>query len=204
MSSADTALEPTSLTDKEFRAELLAVVPSLRAFARGLCGPVDLADDLAQEALTKAWSARKSFKAGTHFKAWMFMILRNHYFSTYRKQKRMVAWDPEATANLMTTGPAQTGAVEFAELYQALSHLTDEQREAVILVGAGGFSYEEAAQIGGCAVGTIKSRVGRARATLRDLISGETPMDPTERPTSSMANQDLNSELERLEQLKAS
>jgi RNA polymerase sigma-70 factor (ECF subfamily) len=190
-----------ALPEQEFKENLLAIIPVLRAFARGLCGRPDLADDLAQEALTKAWAARASFNAGTNFKAWMFMILRNHYFSTYRKQKRMVSWDPEITDALMTTGEAQTGAVEFAELYQALRTLPDEQREAVILIGAGGFSYEEAAQIGGCAVGTIKSRVGRARAALRGLISGETPMNPSDRPKSGVAQEDLSSEIVPLQKL---
>jgi RNA polymerase sigma-70 factor (ECF subfamily) len=156
---------------------MLRAVPSLRAFAISLCGNVDRADDLVQETLLRAWANLSSFEPGTNMSAWLFTILRNLFRSEYRKRRREVP-DSEGTyAETLKTQPEQTSRVEFEEFRTALAKLPPDQREALVLVGASGFSYEEAANICGCAVGTIKSRVNRARTRLAELMSIESADD---------------------------
>ncbi len=153
------------------KTAVLAELPSLRAFAVSLTGSPDRADDLVQETVMKAWAAHASFTEGTSLRAWLFTIMRNTYFSQYRKARREVQdSDGEAAARLVST-PAQHGHLDLADFRTALDELVPDQREALILVGASGFSYEEAAEICGCAVGTIKSRVNRARQRLMQLMS---------------------------------
>lgn len=159
------------LSDSAFKAELAALIPHLRAFARSLCGNPTLADDLAQEAMLKAWKSRASFKAGTSMKAWAFTILRNLFYSEKRRSWRRQPLDPEvAEATLSTNGDQSADELELLALRNGLKLLPEDQREALILVGAGGFGYEEAAEICGCAVGTIKSRVSRARKSLSEIM----------------------------------
>jgi RNA polymerase sigma-70 factor (ECF subfamily) len=156
---------------------MLRAVPSLRAFAISLCGNVDRADDLVQETLLRAWANLNSFEPGTNMSAWLFTILRNLFRSEYRKRRREVP-DGEGTyAETLKTQPEQASRVEFEEFRAALAKLPPDQREALVLVGASGFSYEEAASICGCAVGTIKSRVNRARTRLAELMSIESVDD---------------------------
>ena len=151
---------------KTFERELIALIPHLRAFARSLCGDATAADDLAQEAVAKAWASRKSFQLGTNMKAWTFMILRNQFYSEKRRSWRQSQLDQEAAERTLVAVDDPEAPVALDELRQALKTLPEEQREALILVGAGGFAYEEAAEICGCAVGTVKSRVSRARRAL--------------------------------------
>jgi len=157
--------------DPEMRRAMLAAVPSLRAFAISLCGNVDRADDLVQEALLRALTNIESFEPGTNMPAWLFTILRNQFRSEYRKRRREVEDANGKYAENLKSLPEQPGQIEFAEFRRALGHLPQDQREALILIGASGFSYEEAAKICGCAVGTIKSRVNRARTRLGDMLS---------------------------------
>jgi RNA polymerase sigma-70 factor, ECF subfamily len=155
----------------QIKADLIAVIPNLRAFAVSLSGNPDRADDLVQETLVKAWSNIGSFVEGTNLPAWLFTILRNIYYSEYRKRRREVA-DPEgAIAAKLATAPAQNGHMDLLDFHGALQQLPNDQREALILIGASGLSYEEAAGICGCAVGTMKSRVNRARNRLAELLS---------------------------------
>ncbi len=164
---------PTSAdADRIFRDQLVALIPSLRSFARGLCGGRDMADDLAQDAMTRAWAARASFTPGTNFRAWMFMILRNQFYTTIRKNSRMVSWDPEVAERLLVEPPAQQDAIHVSDVAKALQKLPVEQREVLLLIGANGLSYEEAAEVIGCAMGTIKSRLARGRKALAVLIDG--------------------------------
>jgi RNA polymerase sigma-70 factor (ECF subfamily) len=153
------------------KADLIAIIPNLRAFAVSLCGNPDRADDLVQETLVKAWSNLGSFVEGTNLPAWLFTILRNIYYSEYRKRRREVADSDGAIAAKLATAPAQIGHMDLLDFRAALQHLPNDQREALILIGASGLSYEEAAQICGCAVGTMKSRVNRARNRLSELLS---------------------------------
>jgi RNA polymerase sigma-70 factor, ECF subfamily len=160
-----------SAARQDVRDAMLTAVPSLRAFAISLSGNVDRADDLVQETLLRAWANLSSFEPGTNMSAWLFTILRNLFRSEYRKRRREVE-DTEGTyADSLTSLPEQTSHLEIEEFRQALKLLPHEQRESLILVGASGFSYEEAAQICGCAVGTIKSRVNRARSRLAEILS---------------------------------
>lgn len=158
--------------DKIFRDQLVEIIPALRAFARGLCGNRDMADDMAQDAMARAWAARTSYTPGTNFRAWIFMILRNHFYTTLRKNSRMVSWDPEVAERVLVAGPTQHDRINVSDVSKALQKLPAEQREVLMLIGANGVSYEEAAEIMGCAIGTIKSRLARGRAALSALIDG--------------------------------
>ncbi len=156
--------------DEAFRTELVALIPHLRAFARTLCGDPTAADDLAQDAMLKAWDARQSFEMGTNMKAWTFMILRNQFYSEKRRSWRQSQLDQEAAERTLVAVDNPEAPVALDELRQGLAMLPPEQREALILVGAGGFAYEEAAAICNCAVGTVKSRVSRARRALQAVL----------------------------------
>jgi len=153
-----------------FRDDLVKTIPSLRAFAISLAQNSDRADDLVQETLVKAWDKQASFQLGTNLKAWLFTILRNEFYSQMRKRGREV----QDSDGLLTAGvavhPGQQGSLDLKDFRKALETLPEDQREAIILIGASGFSYEEAAEICGCAVGTIKSRVSRARTRLQDIL----------------------------------
>jgi len=153
-----------------FKADLVKLIPHLRAFARTLCGDAAQADDLAQDAMLKAWDARGSYQMGTNMKAWTFMILRNQFYSEKRRSWRQSQLDQEAAERTLVAIDDPSAPIALDELRLALGDLPDEQREALILVGAGGFAYEEAAEICGCAVGTVKSRVSRARRALHGIL----------------------------------
>ncbi len=171
MGEASGREEPTPLPDNEFKDQLAQVIPHLRAFGRSLSGSRDLADDLVQETLLKAWAARKRFQAGTNMRAWTFIILRNLFLSQMRRARFKGEWDELTASKLLAAPASQDRHVELGDMQRALMHLPQPQREALILVGAGGFAYEEAAEICGCAVGTIKSRVARGRVALEALLA---------------------------------
>lgn len=156
--------------DNAFKRELVTLIPHLRAFARTLTGDPTAADDLAQDAMMKAWDARASFQLGTNMKAWTFMILRNQFYSEKRRSWRQSQLDQEAAERTLVAVDNPEAPVALDELRMSLGMLPAEQREALILVGAGGFAYEEAAAICGCAVGTVKSRVSRARRALQGIL----------------------------------
>ena len=156
--------------DREFKALLVTLIPQLRAFARTLTGDATAADDLAQEAMMKAWDARASFEMGTNMKAWTFMILRNQFYSEKRRSWRQTSLDQEAAERTLVATDDPAAPVALDEVRLALAMLPSEQREALVLVGAGGFAYEEAAEICDCAVGTVKSRVSRARRALQAIL----------------------------------
>jgi RNA polymerase sigma-70 factor (ECF subfamily) len=159
--------------DPALRDSMLATVPRLRAFAVSLSGNVDRADDLVQETLVRALNSIDSFRPGTNLAAWLFTILRNHFRSEYRKRRREVEDADGRHTDSLRSQPEQMGHIELAEFKAALAQLPPDQREALVLVGASGFSYEEAADICGCAVGTIKSRLNRARTRLAELMQVE-------------------------------
>ena len=155
----------------KLKSDLLGAIPNLRAFAVSLCGNPDRADDLVQETLVKAWSHLGSFAEGTNMPAWLFTILRNIYYSEYRKRRREVSDSEGTIAGRLATAPAQNGHMDFLDFREALQKLPADQREALVLIGASGMSYEEAASICNCAIGTMKSRVNRARNRLIELLS---------------------------------
>ena len=150
--------------------EMLKSLRSLRAFAVSLCGRTDVADDLVQETIVKAWSNLDKFEEGTNLQAWLFTILRNHYYSEIRKRRREIEDVEGRYSATLATHPEQYGHLDMADFKVAMQKLPDDQREALILVGASGFSYEDAAKICGVAIGTIKSRVNRARNRLAELL----------------------------------
>ena len=159
------------------REGIVAAIPSLRAFAVSLTGNLDRADDLVQETLVRALAHIDSFEPGTNLPAWLFTILRNYFRSEHRRRHREVEDCDGNLAATLKTPPEQDGHLEFEELLEALARLPDDQREAIVLVGAVGISYEEAAQICGCAIGTVKSRAHRARQKLAELLALESGGD---------------------------
>lgn len=157
-------------TPKDPKEELIEHLPAMRAFAMGLTRNSATADDLVQDAVVKAWANFDKFQPGTVLRAWLFTILRNTYYSQYRKRRREVE-DPDGKmASKLSEKPAHDGHLAMTDFRAAFAQLTDDQREVLILVGAEGFSYEDAAEMCGCAVGTIKSRTNRARRRLAELM----------------------------------
>ncbi len=191
---------PASSADSEveFRKDLLDLIPFLRAFSRSLCGDRELADDLAQEALAKAWQSRDTFRPGSNLKAWLFTILRNQFYSDRRRAWRQAPWDETAAERVPVARGEQTWAVQLSDTARALRGLPAEQREALILVGAGGFSYEDAARIANCAVGTVKSRVARARKALFAALEGHAPLSNEPRLGGGDATNEIMAQLDRL------
>lgn len=153
-----------------FRNLLAQAVPVLRAFAISLSSRFDLADDLVQETLLKAWRHQERFEPGTNLRAWLFMILRNEYYSMRRKRRREVEDGNDVYAGQLAATGAQESTIAMREFRIALAQLPDEQREAILLIGALGVSYGEAATTCGVPVGTMKSRVSRARARLKMML----------------------------------
>ncbi|HQT66683.1 MAG TPA: sigma-70 family RNA polymerase sigma factor [Acetobacteraceae bacterium] len=151
---------------------MMRAIPKLRAFAMSLCGRSARADDLVQETLLKAWTNISTFERGSNMIAWLFTILRNEYYSEFRRQAREVADVDGVLAAQMAVQPTQESHMQFQDFSAAFACLADDHREALILVGASGLSYEEAAAICGCALGTMKSRVNRARLRLAALLTG--------------------------------
>ena len=160
-----------------WRDDIVGLIPALRAFAWSLCHNGADADDLVQDTLIKALSHRDRFEPGTNLRAWMFTILRNTYYSQILRRRREVRDEAGEYAGALSTPATQDWSVAMRAFRAALRKLPDQHREALILVGAAGLSYEEAAEICGCALGTIKSRVNRARAHLLKLMDAGQPGD---------------------------
>lgn len=152
------------------RDGLVDHLPAMRAFAISLTRNPSLADDIVQDALVKAWSNIESFEPGTNMRAWLFTILRNTFYSARRKANREVADIDGIHTEALAEKPAHDGRLQMTDFRRAFAQLNDEQREALLLVGASGFSYEEAAKMCDVAIGTMKSRTGRARLRLTELL----------------------------------
>ena len=154
------------------KKQFLEAIPALRAFARSLCGNAVRADDLVQETLAKALSKIDRFEEGSNAQAWLITILRNQYYSEGRKRRREVEDGEGHFAATLVAPDRADDSLEVRDLLSALQLISDEKREALLLVSASGYSYEEAAEIIGTRPGTVKSRVSRARAELEELMSG--------------------------------
>ena len=165
---------PGMAIEPAVRDGIIAAIPSLRAFAISLTNSADRADDLVQGTLMRAWANIDSFEPGTNLDAWLFTILRNLFHSEYRKRKYEVEDVDGSHASRLKTYPDQQAHLDFADFRAALAKLRVDHREALLLVGASGLTYEEAAEICDVPVGTIKSRVYRARARLAELLSLDT------------------------------
>ena len=161
-----------------FKDELIAEITNLRAFAISLSGSASLADDLVQETLLRAWSKSDKFQPGTSLRAWLFTILRNIYYSNYRKRAREVQDSDGAYARRLVVMGDQESHLDLEDFRKALNKLPAEQREVLTLVGASGLSYEEAAQICDVEIGTIKSRLSRARSKLVELLALDEAVHP--------------------------
>ena len=167
---------PPASSGFDFKRDLIVLIPFLRAFAHSLCHHHSKAEDLTQEALVKAWRAREDFLPGTNLKAWLFTILRNELYSRARREWRQTPWDEAAAQYIPAPANEQQWNLELCDTADALRRLPTEQREAVILIGAAGFSYHEVAEICGVPEGTIKSRVARGRQALLDMLAGDTAL----------------------------
>ncbi|MFV0293019.1 MAG: RNA polymerase sigma factor [Paracoccus sp. (in: a-proteobacteria)] len=184
MSDPETPAEKLA-TDLSPRDELVDHLPALRAFALSLTRDGASADDLVQDTIVKAWTNIDKFQAGTNLRAWLFTILRNTFYSARRKTRREVSDADGVYAARLSTRPEHDGRLALNDFRAAFEQLPDEQREALILVGASGFSYEEAASMTGVAVGTVKSRANRGRRRLAELLQLEEgeELDMTDRTT---------------------
>ncbi len=181
--------------DEVFKTELLGAIPYMRAFAHSLCRDRAAADDLAQDALARAWENRRSYQPGTNLKAWVAMITRNQFYSDKRRSWRQQPLDQEVAERTLVAVSNPQATLELDEVRRAMARLPEDQREALVLIGAGGLSYDEVAEICGVAVGTIKSRVSRARTRLAEiLIDGDFGVDEI-RPINAMGS--ILAELER-------
>jgi RNA polymerase sigma factor (sigma-70 family) len=194
MSSTRNSLEDSPLSssgsDTQFQRDLISLIPFLNKYSRKLCRNRDIAEDMMQETLAKAWRARDRFQLGTNLKAWIFTILRNEFHSYLRHARHEAQWDDELGENIPAPNGKQERTMDLSDTARALGELREDQRDALILVGAGGFTCEEAARLRGTAMGTIKSRVGRAREHLLKYVDGQTPLPrrPAARATEAMEN----------------
>jgi RNA polymerase sigma-70 factor (ECF subfamily) len=183
----------------EFEAALVEHMPLVRIHARSLSRHREQAEDLAQEVLAKAWSARRSFTPGTNLKAWLYVILRNELYSTHRRGWRQAPWGPALADSIAAPSDAQQWAAELSDTACAMRGLPGLQREALILVGVGGFSHDEAAAITKIPVGTVKSRVGRARTALKRILNDKKPLPVKSRPAQGKAIDEILTQLRAIE-----
>ena len=182
----------------EFEAGLIELMPGVRSVALSLSGHRELAEDLAQEALAKAWAARRSFTPGSNLKAWVFAILRNELYSRQRRDWRQVPWNDVLGVTIAAPPGEQHWALELSDTACAMRGLSDPQREALILVGVGGFSQDDAASLSKIPVGTVKSRVGRARKALKEILDSGTSLPIKSRPSSGDAMNEILAQLSHL------
>jgi len=173
-----------------FERDLVAMMPSLRGFSRGLCGRHGIAEDMVQETMVKAWRARDRFVAGTNLKAWLFTILRNEFYSHLRRAWREMPWDERLGELIPTPADEQTFAMELSDCARALNALPRRQREAVLLTGAGGLTYRASADLLETPIGNVKSRTARGRSKLTKMLEGEMslPQRSSTRAPSGMEN----------------
>lgn len=176
------------------RDELVTHLGPMRAFAMSLTRNAALADDMVQDALVKAWTKIDTYQDGTNMRAWLFTILRNTYYSHHRKARREVADIDGEMSDQLASKPDHDGRLQLRDFEAAFTLLSDDQREALTLVGAAGFSYEEAAETCGVAVGTIKSRVNRGRIRLAELmnIDDDDAIEMTDRVTAGIVASQQN------------
>ena len=180
----------------EFHKQLVALVPKLRIQALALTRNRAAAEDLVQDAVANALAAQESFTPGTNFAAWMHRILRNRFISTLRKQRETTDIE-DLPSSAFAVSAAHEDRMVLKELSKALGRLPSDQREALFMVVLQGMSYEEVADATGCAVGTAKSRVFRARRQLQSWLAGEErsaplPATTEERPTRRSGVQQLS------------
>ena len=173
-------------------------MPQLQAFSRSLCRRHGLAEDMAQDALAKAWRSRHLFEPGTNLKAWLFTILRHRYYSHMRRAWREIRWDDDAGEQIPAPADEQMWAMELSDCARALSQLPQQQRDAVLLIGAGGLTYDDAAAILHTPVGSLKSRTSRGRSDMAKYLTGEKPLQPRSRETGAAGLDEILVRFDRL------
>jgi len=181
----------TTHTSDRFESELIALIPHLRAFSHQLCGRQGIAEDMAQEALVKAWRARSRFVAGTNLKAWLFTILRHAFYSHMRRAWREARWDEHLGEQIPAPPDEQVWASELSDFVRGLDALPKHQREALLLTGIAGFSYSDTGKILKTPVGSVKSRAARGRGTLTRYRDGESRLPPRVPKVPSAAYDDI-------------
>jgi RNA polymerase sigma-70 factor (ECF subfamily) len=189
-------------TDAQFKDDLVALIPYLRAFSRSITLNKSLAEDMAQTALVKAWSARSHFEMGTNLKAWLFTILRNETNSHFRRAWRQGHWDESAAENIRAPGDEQDWSANLSDVSRAMTRLPHVQREALTLVAAGGFTYAQAASICGVEVGTVKSRVARARVALMQMMESPEVRPFMRRPEKGNALKEIMAQIDEFSQVR--
>ena len=174
------------------RDELISHLPAMRAFAISLTRSRSAADDAVQDAVLKALTNLDKFEPGTNMRAWLFTILRNTYYSSKRKYHRETSDPSGSMADSIAVRPDHDGRLQYNDFRKAFDKLPDDQREVLILVGASGFSYEEAAEMTGAPIGTVKSRLNRGRARLAELLTlYDGPMELTDKATIAVVSRNL-------------
>jgi RNA polymerase sigma factor (sigma-70 family) len=190
-------------TVSEFERELVALTPFVGSWSRALCARRGIADDMVQETLERAWRGRARFEPGTNMKAWLFTILRNQINSQQRRAWRQMPWD-EALGNQIEAPPLeQEWVMQLSDTARAVATLPHRRRDALILVGAGGYTYREAAEISGLAEGTVKSRVARARASVSDMLEGNRSMPPRPKQRATTSESEVVAQLSALTRSQA-
>lgn len=182
-----------------FERDLVALLPHLRNFSRTLCRSQNFAEDIAQEALIKAWRARDRFEPGTNLRAWLFTILRHEYYSHRRRAWRQVAWDEDFADSIPAPADEQAWAMDLSDCTRALGQLPVGQRETVLLVGVGGFGYVDAANMLRSPVGTLKSRLARGRRNLTKLLAGDDPLRPRSQMRATTGVDDILAQMTAVE-----
>ena len=188
-------LQSEHLPSDQFQRELVALIPQLRAFSRLLCRRRPIAEDLAQDALAKAWRARDRFEPGTNMKAWLFTILRNAFYTQVRRGWREASWDAEKGEAIPTPGGEQEWSMDLSDTARALDGLPDNQREAILLVGVAGLTYDDAGRVCNTPSGTMKSRVARGRASLLSILDGSEAIPQRSHARSHQASDDILAQL---------
>lgn len=160
-------------TSQEFQRDLVDLMPWLLSYARKLCGNSGGMEDIAQDTLMKAWRSRHRFQSGTNLKAWLFTILRNEFYSRGRRSGREWTWDESLCERVSAPTRQQEWAADLRDVTRALEEIPEGQRNALLLVTVGGYSYDETARICGTPSGTVKSRVARGRIALTSILDGD-------------------------------
>jgi len=184
---------PSDFPHEQFQRDLVALIPDVRAFSRLLCKRRAIAEDLAQEALAKAWRSRELFEPGTNMKSWLFTILRNTFYTQNRRGWRETSWDSEKGEAIPTPPNEQEWAMNLSDAVRALYGLTDDQREAILLVAVAGLTYDDAGRVCGRPGGTMKSRVARGRASMLKMLDGGEPIPQRAFARAPQAREDLRS-----------
>jgi RNA polymerase sigma-70 factor, ECF subfamily len=203
MTSLAATAPPIPGPESQFQLDLVALIPHLRGYSRALCGSRAVAEDMVQEALARAWRSRARFEPGTSLRAWLFTILRNEFYSLRRRSWRETTWEEGHRREIPGLRYEQESSIELADMARALRTLPDKYRKPLMLVAIGGLSYGEAASICRTRIGTIKSRVSRARAALSRGLDGDTPLPARRSRFMPTASDDILAQLSAISAVEA-